>query len=303
MKLLTNNLSYGGNELVPRNALDKPQYITSQSTYLVLGRNAIHSVKSRISHSQIDVVTNLDGVTVSGDQVPNDFVAHYETFLGQQGDTNHFSTVELFPNKLDSNKAAVMVCPLSTQEAWDIMSSDVTKAVQEFFINGKLLKELNHTIIALIPKVSSPSRINDYRPISCCNVLFKCISKIIANHIKERGYAQLSSGIYSVGVPQCAFKVDIQKAYDTVDWGFLSINGVLHGYFNGKRGLRQDDPLFPYLFTLIMEVLTLMLSRRVRDSELFTYHRYCLELEIVNLFSHLKKVGFRSSTWGPVDFF
>ncbi|GJZ38175.1 hypothetical protein Tco_0584366 [Tanacetum coccineum] len=266
-----------------------------------------YRVKSRISHSRIDVVTNLDGVTVSGDQVPNDFVAHYETFLGQQGDTNHFSTVELFPNKLDSNKAAVMVCPLSTQEAWDIMSSDVTKAVQEFFINGKLLKELNHTIIALIPKVSSPSRINDYRPISCCNVLFKCISKIIANHIKESlkvlvslnqsefvPRRKISDNILLTqevmhnyhldrGVPQCAFKVDIQKAYDTVDWGFLSINGVLHGYFNGKRGLRQDDPLSPYLFTLIMEVLTLMLSRRVRDSELFTYHRYCLELEIVNL--------------------
>ncbi|GJU86954.1 reverse transcriptase domain-containing protein [Tanacetum coccineum] len=80
-------------------------------------------LKSRISHSQIDVVTNLDGVTVSGDQVPNDFVAHYETFLGQQGDTNHFSTVELFPNKLDSNKAAVMVCPLSTQEVKEAIFS------------------------------------------------------------------------------------------------------------------------------------------------------------------------------------
>ncbi|GJU29675.1 putative reverse transcriptase domain, reverse transcriptase zinc-binding domain protein [Tanacetum coccineum] len=179
------------------------------------------------------------------------------------------------------------------KEAWDIMSSDVTKAVQEFFINGKLLKELNHTIIALIPKVSSPSRINDYRPISCCNVLFKCISKIIANHIKE-------SLKVLVSLNQSAF-VPGRKILDNILLTFhhrmvawimecftttlfsISINGVLHGYFNGKRGLRQDDPLSPYLFTLIMEVLTLMLSRRVRDSELFTYHRYCLELEIVNL--------------------
>ncbi|GJZ73239.1 hypothetical protein Tco_0637385 [Tanacetum coccineum] len=220
------------------------------------------------------------------------------------------------------------------KEAWDIVSSDVTKAVQEFFINGKLLKELNHTIIALIPKVASPSRINDYRPISCCNVLFKCISKIIANRIKEslKVLVSLNQSAFVLerkisdnillmqelmhnyhldrGMPRCAFKVDIQKAYYTVDWGFLkevlmafgfhhrmvawimecvtttfsiSINGVLHGYFKGKRGLQQGDPLSPYLFTLIMEVLTLMLSRRVRDSELFTYHRYCSELEIVNL--------------------
>jgi hypothetical protein len=69
--------------------------------------------------------------------------------------------------------------------AWDIISEDNTRAVQKFFINGKLLKEVNHTTIALLPKVSSPSRINDFRPISCCNVLYNCISKIIANRIKK----------------------------------------------------------------------------------------------------------------------
>ncbi|GJZ85824.1 putative reverse transcriptase domain-containing protein [Tanacetum coccineum] len=64
---------------------------------------------------------------------------------------------------------------------------------------------------------------------------------------------------------------------------FISINGSLHGFLKGKRGLRQGDPSSPYLFTLVMEILTLMLQRRVRDSMVFKYHRYCADLELINL--------------------
>ncbi|GJU82334.1 hypothetical protein Tco_1284699 [Tanacetum coccineum] len=318
------------------------------------------SVKSRVSRSRINVISNSEGIVFSGDQVANAFVSHYEEFLGHKGQHSDLNTLNLFPNKLDPEDALNMIRPVTQKEvkdamfsmgndkspgpdgftaaffkeAWDIVFGDVTKAIQEFFMNGCLLKELNHTIIALIPKVQSPSRINDYRPISCCNVLFKCITKIIANRIKESlkilvspnqsafvPGRRISDNILLTqelmhnyhldrGSPRCAFKVDIQKAYDTVDWVFLkevlhgfgfhnrmiswimecvgstsfsiSINGVLHGYFKGKRGLRQGDPLSPYLFTLVMEVLTLIIQRRVRDSD-FVYHRYCSKLELVNL--------------------
>ncbi|GJY37828.1 hypothetical protein Tco_0424192 [Tanacetum coccineum] len=221
------------------------------------------------------------------------------------------------------------------KEAWDIVGNDVILVVREFFVNGRLLKELNHTICALIPKVSTPARVNDFWPISCCNVLFKCISKVIANRIKSclkdlispnqsafvpgRSIADnilLTQEIIhnyhlNHGAPRCAFKVDIQKVYDTVDWEFLRmilagfgfhnrmvgsimkcvtstsfsicINGSLHGYFKGKRGLRQGDPLSPYLFTLVMEILTLIIRRRVQESDVFTYHRNCSRLDLVNL--------------------
>nr|GEW39637.1 hypothetical protein [Tanacetum cinerariifolium] len=53
--------------------------------------------------------------------------------------------------------------------------------------------------------------------------------------------------------------------------------------FKGKRGLRQGDSLSPYLFTLTMEILTLMLQRGVRNASAFTYHKYCSKLELINL--------------------
>ncbi|GKC76205.1 putative reverse transcriptase domain, reverse transcriptase zinc-binding domain protein, partial [Tanacetum coccineum] len=288
-------------------------------------------VKGRISRSRIDAISMTDGTLFEADQVPVAFVNHYAAFLGQHGEVKDV----IFSMGNDKSPGPDGYTAAFYKEAWDIVASDVTRDVQKKFTNSNLLKELNHNIIALIPKVASPSRINDYRPISCCKVLFKCISKIIANRIKG-SLAFLISPNQSAFVlgrrisdnilltqklmhnyhldrspPRCAFKVDIQNAYDTVDWGFLkatlvgfgfhprlihwimecvsttsfllSINGAIHGYFKGKRSLRQGDPISPYLFKLIMEVLTLILRRRGRESDSFCFHRYCDKLDIINL--------------------
>ncbi|XP_022004512.1 uncharacterized protein LOC110902080 [Helianthus annuus] len=63
----------------------------------------------------------------------------------------------------------------------------------------------------------------------------------------------------------------------------LAINGNLYGYFKGKRGLRQGDPMSPYLFTLVMEVLTLILQRQVSISSDFRFHSRCQKQRIINL--------------------
>lgn len=113
------------------------------------------------------------------------------------------------------------------------------------------------------------------------------------------------------GVERCAMKIDLQKDYDTINWGFIekilgvfglhdtmvqwimkciavsvfsvNVNGELHGFFHGARGLRQGDPISPYIFTLVMEVFTLMMQRRVEGNNIFKYHWGCKKVKLTHL--------------------
>lgn len=128
--------------------------------------------------------------------------------------------------------------------AWEIIGGDITVAIQSFFIKGFLPKGLNSTILALIPK-EEVKLMKDYRPISCCNVLYKEISKIIANRlkrilpkcitvnqsafIKERLLmenvllaTELVKDYHKESISsRCAMQIDISKSFDFVQWSFL----------------------------------------------------------------------------------
>ena len=65
------------------------------------------------------------------------------------------------------------------------MGITVVNAVLDYFNSGIMVPAINHTHIVLIPKIKSPETMFDFRPISLCNVIYKIISKVLANRLKQ----------------------------------------------------------------------------------------------------------------------
>ncbi|KAK1682906.1 hypothetical protein QYE76_043754 [Lolium multiflorum] len=95
------------------------------------------------------------------------------------------------------------------QRNWALLKADVISAVKYFFLNGTIPEGINDTIIVLIPKGTNPEMLSDFRPISLCNVAYKVISKCLIQHSNNPHNSH------------CAFKLDLSKSYDRVDWNFL----------------------------------------------------------------------------------
>ena len=74
--------------------------------------------------------------------------------------------------------------PLFFQTYWTDIGMDVSQAVLSCLNSRSILRSINHTFITLIPKVHNPERVSNFRPISLCNVIYKIISKAIANRLK-----------------------------------------------------------------------------------------------------------------------
>ncbi|XP_043710296.1 uncharacterized protein LOC122659227 [Telopea speciosissima] len=137
--------------------------------------------------------------------------------------------------------------PTFYQRYWDLVEVDICKFVQEFFISGIMLRNYNATMLCLIPKTDQLETVDNFRPISFCNVAIKIATKVIVSHLKDVLDAVISP-TQSTFVPErrildnillaheafhyiknkkkgkkklIAFKLDMKKAYDQLEWNFI----------------------------------------------------------------------------------
>ncbi|GAU24827.1 hypothetical protein TSUD_157400 [Trifolium subterraneum] len=170
------------------------------------------------------------------------------TKLIAENGTEAHTQEELSPiTKVEIQQALFQMHPAFYQRFWEQCSDDIFSAASTWLERGYFPTSLNETNMCLIPKCDNPTSMKDLRPISLCNVLYKMIAKVLANRLRccidkcvsqeqsafVEGRSILDNALIATKVIhalkrktqgrkcELTLKIDISKAYDKVDWGFL----------------------------------------------------------------------------------
>ena len=229
------------------------------------------SVRSRQSSNTLRSVIDPDGnLLTNHDQVTQVVVNYFKDSLGSQNISYiELSTIieEIVQFRWTEECCQTLQAPIGREEvrrvlfsmdsgkapgpdgysigffkgAWMVVGEDFCDAVLHFFEINYFFQGVNTTCITLISKRNGADRLEDFRPMSCCNVICKCISRILADRLRvwlpsfvsgnQSAFIPWRSiidnfllcqelvGGYHLhrGKPRCTMKVDLQKAYDYVN--------------------------------------------------------------------------------------
>ena len=205
---------------------------------------------------------------------------------------------------------------------------DVTQSVLSFPNSSSLPQHLNHTVIALIPKVNKPELVSKFRPISLCNVLYKIFSKVLANRLKRILLKIITTEHQSAFTKNClifdnimaafetlhsmqhhnsvkdgfmALNLDMSKIYDSVEWSFLESVMRKMGFNEYWIFLLMFCVKMVSYFILVNgEPKGFIMPTRVLDNLILfplSYSFYTLKGSMVLFLKRLNKGLFTDSLW------
>jgi len=239
-------------------------------------RNTIFFHASATSRKKVNRILSLDddaGNKVTSEQGLKDVAWNYFVNIFQQQASDFSSVINVIHPSISVNDNDILTTPFTKaefrdaifsmhpdkcsgpngyspgfyQHFWNLCGDDIFKECCGWLDTGQFPPDLNITNIALIPKGSSQVSMKDWRPIALCNVLYKIISKVLANRLKNvllqcisdnqsafvPGRSILDNAMVAIEVLHfmkaktrgedryLALKLDISKAYDRMDWNYL----------------------------------------------------------------------------------
>lgn len=202
------------------------------------------------------------------------------------------------------------------QTFWEVVQEDLCWIFQDLFDGSADTGPIDYSFVCLVLKKEGARKAGDFRPISLINGVQKIISKVLANRLRDAlqeiispsqsaflkrrnildsfvTASELVGWGTKYGVEGVGVKVDFEKAYDRVNWGYLRkvmgwlganhtwcrwveqctsnakiailVNAHPTSWITAKRGVRRGDPLSPYLFFLVVEGLARMTQRALAN--------------------------------------